>query len=120
MTFAKRARIFKVIAVVLLLAARTVYSVEIGAPNRPKSVPADAVWVGGPDGGVWIVLKRSDRDPPGRYQAKIYYPSGDREYQGPLVLKPASPEPPAIDPAELEGWDGDEVLLSNGRSLKIP
>ena len=113
-------RLFITFAVVLLLAANHACVAEPGNPNRPKSVPVKAVWVGGPDGGVWIVLERLAKDPPGTYQARIYHQGGGIEYKGPLILKPASSKRITINPAEFEGWDGDEILLRNGRSLRVP
>lgn len=120
MTFIKVNKILMISAVFLLLAVNLASVIAAGDLNRPKNVPTTAIWVGGPDGGVWIVLRRSDKDPPGTYRAKVYYQSGDLEYQGPLVLRPNTSKPFTLNPAEFEGWDGDEILLGNGRSLKIP
>lgn len=116
----KAIRVWIISTLFLLLVVSPVDIIKAGDPVRPNPIPATAVWVGGPDGGVWIVLHRSDKDSPGTYLAKVYHQSGDLEYQGPLVLKPAGLKPLVVNPAEFEGWDGDEMLLSHGRSLKIP
>lgn len=88
-----------------------------GAPQRAANVPAEAVWIGGPDGGAWVELRR-DKSAMGLYRAKIQYETGALAYEGPLRRDPPSDQP--VDAAMIEGWDGDELLLSGGGSLRVP
>lgn len=87
-------------------------------PNKPAGVPAEAFWVGGPDGGVFVRLERT-KGRPGTYAAKIFHPYGEVWYAGPLVAAP--PDASAdIDPSQHDqfaGWDGERLLLGDGRWL---
>lgn len=84
-------------------------------PQRPESVSSAANWIGGPDGGVWVELQ-PDPDRAGIYQATITHETGAVAYQGPLRRQPAADSP--IDPSLIDGWDGDELLLMDGGSLR--
>ena len=87
------------------------------SPRRPAGVPAQAFWVGGLDGGVFVLLERSN-DRKGTFAGKIYHQDGELLYAGPLVPKPAGT---FVDPAQHEqfaGWDGERLLIADGRSLE--
>jgi len=88
-------------------------------PKKPARVPAQAVWVGGPDGGVFVILERT-KDRRGTFTAKIFYDDGQLWYAG--LLAPAPRDGAAdIDPDQHDqfvGWDGERLLLSDGRSLE--
>ena len=89
----------------------------VNPPKRPAGVPAEAFWVGGPDGGVFVVIKRATR-PPGTFAGKIYHDDGTLWYAGPLV---PAPRGVSIDPSQhhqFDAWDGDNLLLSDGRWLE--
>ncbi len=90
---------------------------EEGSPRRPARVPAQAFWVGGPDGGVFLVLERSNARK-GTFAAKIYHPDGELWYAGSLVLKPPGT---SVDPSQhgqFVGWDGERLLMNDGRWLE--
>ncbi|MDD5034877.1 MAG: hypothetical protein PHE55_08980 [Methylococcaceae bacterium] len=87
-------------------------------PVRPEGVPKDAFWLGGPDDGVFVVLKRSDGPGSTSYHGAVYHPYGAIWYQGPFVLNPPGGRP--VDMAnqgQFAGWDGTQILLEDGRSL---
>ncbi len=84
-------------------------------PERPSGVPAQAFWLGGADGGVFVLLQASAS---GRadYKARIFYPHGEVWYEGLLHLDRG----PAVNVADqhlFSGWDGTALLLSDGRRL---
>jgi hypothetical protein len=86
-------------------------------PTRPASVPAEAFWVGGLDGGVFVLIERTS-DGRGRFAGKIYHPDGELWYAGPLV---PAPRDASIDPTQHDqfaGWDGQRLLMSDGRWLE--
>lgn len=95
-----------------------VRSAEPEPPPRPRGVPANAVWAGGVDGGDFILLNPAAPD--GTYSAKIYNDhSGDVEFSGKLRLKEPSQAPIDLhDPKAYSGWDGESLLLSDGRILR--
>jgi len=87
------------------------------SPARPAPVPADAFWVGGPDGGVFVRLERTPGDK-GNLSGKIYHPDGELWYAGPLVPRPPGT---SVDPArhdQFDGWDGERLLMTEGRWLE--
>ena len=106
----------RVTVLILLLAAATACVVEYSdeTPQRPESVAADAAWVGGPDGGVWVSLRVDAGQ--GVYQAKIQHETGTVEYEGRLRLEPAGEW--SVDLSLIDAWDGDALLLSDGRVLQ--
>jgi len=88
-------------------------------PSRPLAVPKAALWVGGPDGGVWVLLEKNAEDPPGRYRGAIFHEGGLVWYEGALVVDP--PDRPDVDLTTrtlFGGWDGDELHLNDGRTLR--
>lgn len=90
-------------------------------PERPASVPQEAFWLGGPDGGVFVVIQRSPKDPSHMYQASIFYPHGEIWYAGPLIAEGNDQLPVDIENREIFiGWDGETLILSGGRSLRPP
>lgn len=87
-------------------------------PLRPAGVPAKAFWLGGPDGGVFVVLKRQQGTVSASYSGAVYHPDGSLWYQGKFVLQPANGG--SVDPEErgqFAGWDGTQLLLQDGRAL---
>lgn len=88
-------------------------------PKKPAGLPAQAVWVGGPDGGVFVFLERTN-DRRGTFAAKIFHADGELWYAGLLVPAPRDAagdiEPGQHD--QFAGWDGERLLLSDGRWLE--
>lgn len=91
-------------------------------PRRPAGVPAAAFWVGGPDGGVFVLLEPTN-DRRGTFAARIFHPDGAVWYAGPLVPAARDGAAADIDPGQHDqfaGWDGERLLLVDGRSLESP
>ena len=93
-----------------------------GTPeNHPANVPAEAIWIGGPDGGVFVALqvKNTSR---GIFLAGVYADhTGEVLYKGKLLLTPPKPVLASTrDPALFVAWDGTALLLADGRRMVIP
>lgn len=89
-------------------------------PSKPPNVPSEAIWVGGLDGGVFVLIRDSDSSGDGIYFGEIYYVSGDVSYKGDLKIYPDNLL--RIDFGNKEsyqGWDGDTLYLREGRYLTI-
>lgn len=89
-------------------------------PARPASVPINALWVGGVDGGVYVVVRKLEGDGPNIYDAEIYHSVGEIDYKGKLSIN--SEENTEFDYTQKDsysGWDGDTLYLRDGRQLKI-
>ena len=89
-----------------------------GAPPRPQGVPSNAMWIGGPDGGVFAVIQFGATA--GEFHADIYADTtGATLFTGRLVLDwPVPPIERPDDPLLYDGWDGQAMLLRDGRRLQ--
>jgi hypothetical protein len=88
-------------------------------PARPAGVPQEAFWVGGPDGGVFVEI----RETPGNadsYKMTIFHDqTGKVLYRGPAHVQPAGRGIVRIDdPRAFSGWDGEKMILADGRTLE--
>ena len=88
-------------------------------PVRPSNIPANSLWVGGIDGGVFVLIAKSKKSEKDMYQGEIYYVSGDAAYKGPMKIFPAGSSFEISEKGSYEGWDGDTLYLSNNRYLKV-
>lgn len=94
--------------------------IESEMPPRPESIPQSALWVGGPDGGVYVVLDNKSNENPAIYNAKIFHSEGSTSYIGKLIINtPTNPSFDFNDTSFYTGWDGDTLYLKDGRSLSI-
>jgi hypothetical protein len=104
-------------SVVSSLACPSRESAQAAPPPKPSSVPQGAVWSGGADGGVFILLRASKT--PQTYRAEVYDDhAGSLLFRGELALEP--PGTTDFDPkdaASYSGWDGDTLHLTGGRRL---
>ena len=91
------------------------------APARPAAVPAQAIWTGGHDGGVFLIVRPAGGNADA-YSAEIYHDySGDILYRGRLLIQPAKSGTFSVkDAASYSGWDGDTLYLADGRRLVKP
>jgi hypothetical protein len=97
-------------------------------PPRARGVPLDAIWAGGPDGGVWIVAQKiaGSED---HYACKIFFDStGDLWADGDYVLRrtvwdsklrearfyPVASPPEKID---FGGFNGELLFLQDSLVL---
>ncbi len=119
-------KIYIFISTALLLAI-LISTVEIGEYNnvdnmpetRPNSVPAHALWVGGIDGGVYILITKNIDNEPRIYNAVIYHEIGSIEYKGRLIIN--SSNTPLFDYENASSYsmrDGDTLYLRDERYLK--
>ncbi|QLE84789.1 hypothetical protein FLM48_06640 [Shewanella sp. Scap07] len=81
--------------------------------TRPITVPKTALWVGGPDGGVYVAMNNTDKG----YVGTVYF-DGDGEvwYQGSFKYTGTAP----FDVNSLSvyaAWDGDTLYLTDGSQL---
>lgn len=59
------------------------------SPTRPRSVPAEALWAGGPDGGAWVDCTQS---PTGSFHCEVFADvTGALIERGEFSLKLARP-----------------------------
>lgn len=105
--------------VLALAAASACVTTTIEPPPRPSGVPAEAIWVGGADGGVFVVVTASGAGPEGTYVVKAYADAtGETVFDGHMRLDPPGGDAPYMkDPKTFTGWDGDHMHLRDGRSL---
>ena len=108
--------IFLYIVIFVLVAC----SAQDQTPQRPESVPSNAMWIGGIDGGAWVLLKKNESDPAYIYQAEIYGDqAGDQWYKGKLEVVPHNQPTVPLNNAEAFGvWDGDNLMLKDGRTMR--
>lgn len=91
---------------------------SVGQPARPANVPAAAFWLGGPDGGAFVLLNKPKN---GKTLIKtctgtIYTDSGYVWFSGAFDLAPAGSAPLDIaDTDQFDGWDGTELFVKGDK-----
>ena len=94
-----------------------IHCVTAHIPSRPETVPTNAIWIGGIDGGVFIEI--SSTTDPKIYNATIY---GDYDgsilYSGELKHNGETPFDPG-DTSSYSGWDGHSLILRSNEQLII-
>lgn len=113
--------IFLLLLITILVVIFIFKNIEISSviPPRPQGIDNSALWVGGPDGGVYVLVNKN-KNKPSFYNAKIYYSEGSISYQGRLVIN--SPDNPLFNYNDINSysaWDGDTLYLQDGRFLTI-
>lgn len=104
----------------LFFSACDVQKSESEIPIKPASVPEKALWVGGLDGGVFVVVGKNENLKPNEYFGEIYYVSGDIAYKGKMEIIPKdSTKIDYMDPESYQGWDGDTLYIIGNKQLKI-
>ncbi len=94
-----------------LLACEPVTSYE--PESRPDKVPVSAIWIGGPDGGVYALVRSEKR----KYSGIVYYEnSGDIWYEGDFTYTGEQPFD-VTEQSLYSAWDGDVLYLVNGEQL---
>lgn len=80
---------------------------------RPDNVPTSALWVGGPDGGVYAKISESK----GSYSGTIYFDStGEVWYEGSFTYT-GQDKFDVTEGSSYSAWDGDILYLVNGQQL---
>lgn len=107
-----------VVLFLLLASSSTVFSDGRAPYDRVQNVPRETMWIGGSDGGVFVVLKTENLSG-GIYRAKVFADhTGELLYEGKLALTPPTPALPATDdPTLFTAWDGSALLLADGRRM---
>jgi len=87
-------------------------------PPRPASVPADAVWAGGEDGGAFISCLAVGREPTNMFECVVFQEQdGDVVARGRFATRPTF----SVSLGELRrsyaAFDGASILLANGATL---
>lgn len=99
-------------------------------PARPTSVPNEATWVGGEDGGAWVLCANADGTSSGEYECKVYAEMGALWKSGKVTLQDYHWDPkekkaifttPKHIPESLHyyGFDGQQIFLENSQTLKF-
>lgn len=105
----------RISALVFILLAACTQSVEISEPAKPSSVPTTAMWVGGIDGGVFVVLNDIDQG----YYGEIYHQNGDIAYKGTFTASTEDlPKASELSKIDFTGWDGERLYVQEKFSLK--
>lgn len=110
--------LFSLIGLIIFIIYNSIHVIP-DTPKHPSSIPQEAFWVGGIDGGVFIISQKRKNDGLGIYYAEIYFETGTLAYKGRLALMPKKEE--LIDYKNktiYSGWDGDSLHLIDGRFLK--
>lgn len=103
--------LFTSILIFLLLACEPISTYE--PESRPNGIPISALWVGGPDGGVYVTMQVVDGD----YSGTIYFDStGEVWYEGRFRYSGNTPFD-ASEASNYTAWDGDTLYLANGQQL---
>jgi hypothetical protein len=85
-------------------------------PARPPGLPSAATWLGGPDGGVFVLL-----EPPGtlgKIQGKVFHLDGSLWFSGSFVPEPRGTVVDVSRTADWLGWDGERLHLTGNRALR--
>ncbi len=102
---------------IVFLTACTEKEYEQSIPERPTNVPKNAIWVGGLDGGVFVLLETSDAT---KYSGEVYYSHGPLSYEGAFKIFPEDAPPIDLNNHEAyQGWDGDTLYFTKGRQLVV-
>jgi len=89
-------------------------------PKRVATIPSEAIWVGGLDGGVFVTITKPIKADKNVYWGEVFYVSGDIAYKGRMDLYPKEGTGFDIkDKSSYQGWDGDTLYIINNQSLKI-
>ncbi len=113
-------KILFIISVLIFFSACDVQKSEPEAPNKPAQVPNKAFWVGGLDGGVFVLVERNENLEVNEYLGEIYYVSGDLAYKGKLnILPKGSAVIDYTNPEIYQGWDGDTLYVVGNKQLKV-
>lgn len=96
-----------------------VEDIEVTRPEKPKSVSDHAFWVGGVDGGNFIVVTKTKEK--SLFFAEIYHDfTGELEYAGMLKYSGSKEIENFLGKASFyQGWDGENLHLANGESMTV-
>lgn len=108
-----------VFAVLLLVLASCDQQAPVANLQKPATVPDKAVWVGGVDGGVYVLVTKAATGDKQIYNGEIFYENGEQWYRGKMKLMPDHASFTDINNKNsYSGWDGEVLYLTNNRSLR--
>jgi hypothetical protein len=111
-----RIRLTALVFILLVLASACGCSRGENVPPRPKGVPKSAEWVGGPDGGVFIVCESAETDISAKACTVFSEGTGDVLMSGHFVIRNKGSQV-AVRDLKYSAYDGSQILLQNGSSL---
>jgi hypothetical protein len=91
---------------------------SVGQPARPANVPAAAFWLGGADGGVFVLLNKpkTGKTLVRTCTGTIYTELGYVEFSGTFDLSPADGAPLDIaDTDQFDFWGGTRLVVKGGK-----
>jgi hypothetical protein len=106
-----------VFAAVIIAATSFFYLVSdpVQPVERPSSVPAEAVWAGGADGGSWIGCTLAEAK--GTYRCSIYSEKGTLLKEGFFALSGEAAAYVEDPKNSINAYDGKHILLSGRMKL---
>jgi hypothetical protein len=110
------------IALLLAVIMANVLSCQPYCPTRPPSVPSEAVWAGGPDGGAWIVCKWRTKEPLLEYDCQVFSETGSLWSNGTYLMAtehgiPLTGLGKGGSISSFQFYDGRIISISSRRSL---
>ena len=100
---------------VIFLSACEIHYGEVEPPPRPLSVPESVPWVGGPDGGVFVDISKTEIQ--NIYTGSIYADvTGAVRFQGKFKYT-GKKSFDVSDRNSFSFWDGDYLFLRNNEKL---
>ena len=113
-------KILLLLFTIIFISACDVQQSEPDVPNKPIVVPDKAFWVGGLDGGVFVLIEKNKNLAPNEYLGEIYYASGDIAFKGKMSISPRdSGVIDYLNPKTYQGWDGDTLYIVGNKQLKV-
>ena len=102
-------------ALTLAISSCELQEATVAPPVKPAAVPEQAFWIGGHEGGVFILIsKQQGAD---AYFGTVYFDtSGEVWYQGEFQYTGDAPFE-VTSRSSYTGWDGDFLFLANGQRL---
>jgi hypothetical protein len=88
-------------------------------PPRPSTVPAAALWIGGEEGGVFALVEELTAAGRSDFHVRVWTETeGELLFDGTMSVVPPGGQPLRLsDPQQYDAWDGEALLLADGRRL---
>lgn len=113
-------KLFLSILLIVFITACESQQSNIPLPQKPSSVPESALWVGGLDGGVFVLVRKHENSRSSEYWGEIYYVSGDLAYKGKMETSPkGTSDIDYMNPESYQGWDGDTLYFDGNKQLRV-
>ena len=104
---------------IIAVAPHLRWSISSEPDKRPRNIPLDAVWSGGPDGGAFFQCRAIPHQPLS-YHCRVYGNAGDLQAEAAFRLEKGPAIADLQDPRTYNGWswDGETIYLSDDRELR--